>query len=441
MKGRIRSLATGFVVALLTLGGTAVIGSPASAGHLTCGSTVTASTTLDSDLLNCPGNGLIVTASNIVLDLGGRTISGRTDTNTTANEFAGIRLRQVNNVTVRNGTITNFDAGIVLGGGSGNTLTGLFIHRNINHSTLTGTINPCDLGDGIVAFSSDNNTISRNRLMHNGPYSGVSLVDDSDNNLIIDNVAAYQDVDNAHPNFVTAQRPAGNGPCGPFIPGVGDVGAPRQDVGIRVEGPGADNNRVERNQVLENDVFGITIHGYVCHPENRVPPPAPGTFPPQPNNGGNVIVGNNVVRNGFQGAPPATEPNLGDGISIPAQGPANTVCVAWGNSVLNNTVTSNARWGITLGGRGTHDNTINGNIVRGNGRDGIRVAGPTANATCGEGPLTPGVCPGAVNNTLIGNIGTANVRHDGRDENPNCDANQWRNNQFNTVFQGCERNG
>ena len=422
----------------VALGGMVALGQPATANHVSCGAVITQSITLDSDLTNCQGDGLRVQGSNIVIDLGGRTISGRSSTNTTPDEQVGIRLMNVTGVTVRNGTVTNFDAGVAIGRGSGNTITRLRVLSNINHSTLTGVRTECNFGDGIVALDSDNNNIQSNVAQHNGPYGGITIVGDSDGNRIQGNATRFQDVDNQHPNFVTSERPAGNGPCGPFVPTQGTVGAVRQDVGIRVEGPGADNNRVESNQVYDNDAFGITIHGYVCHPENAVPPLS---LPPQPNNGGNVVSRNTVVGNGFRAAIP-TAPSLGDGISIPAQGPGNVVCVAHSNSVLENVVTGNARHGIALGGRGTHNNNINGNMVRNNGAagpgDGINVAGPSGGA-CGEPFVSP--CPGAVNNTLIGNTGSGNSEHDGHDGNPGCDNNAWRNNSFVTVLQGCERNG
>ena len=418
----------------LALAGMVVVGQPAGANHVSCGAVVTQSITLDSNLTNCQGDGLRVQASNIVIDLGGRTISGRTDTNTTPAEFVGIRLMNVTGVTVRNGTVTNFDAGVVIGRGSGNTISRVRLLNNINHSTLTGVITPCDFGDGILALDSDNNVIEGNFAQGNGPYGGITLVGDSDGNQVLSNVSRLQNVDNSHPNFVTPERPGGNGPCGPFVPTVGNVGAIRQGIGIRVEGPGADNNRVLGNQVNNNDAFGITIHGYVCHPlegsQQQV----------QPNNGGNVISRNNVVANGFN-AQLGGAPTQGDGIAVPAQGPSTVVCVAYGNTITSNTVTGNARHGIELGGRGTHDNNISGNILRNNGAarpgDGIRVVGPSG-GPCGE-PLTD-PCPGSVNNTFRGNIGSGNSEHDAHDANPGCDNNAWVNNTFGTVFQGCERN-
>ena len=434
---RVRKIVGVASVTAMALASMVVLGEPAGANHVSCGAVVTQSITLDSNLTNCPGDGLRVQASNITIDLGGHTISGRTDTNTTPNEFVGIRLMNVTGVTVRNGTVTNFDAGVVIGRGSGNTVSRLRVVRNINHSTLTGTINPCNFGDGIVALDSHNNTIEGNVAQGNGPYGGITLVGDSDGNQVLSNMTVQQNVDNAHPNFVNPDRPNGNGPCGPFVPTAGTVGAIRQGVGIRVEGPGADNNRVMGNHSSSNDAFGITIHGYICHP-------AEGTQQQvQPNNGGNIISRNNVASNGFN-AQLGGAPTQGDGIAIPAQGPDIVVCTAHSNRVTSNTVTANARHGIALGHRGPLNTTISGNIVRNNGvarpGDGINLGGPgNATSRCGEVLTTP--CPGAQNNTLIGNIGSGNSEHDGHDGNPGCDNNLWRDNTFGTVFRGCERNG
>jgi parallel beta-helix repeat protein len=180
------------------------------------------------------------------------------------------------------------------------------------------------------------------------------------------------------------------------------------------------------NTVRDNSLYGITIHGYVCHP--------PGPFPAQPNNGGNTIRRNNVFRNGTV---PGDE---ADGIAVLSQGSAAIVCVAFGNSILQNVSMENGAHGIFLGGRSSHSNDISGNIVRNNGADGIRVTGPGGpTSRCGVVLNTP--CPGAINNTFRGNVGSGNGEHDADDRNPNCDNNAWLNNQFGTVFRGASATG
>ena len=49
---------------------------PASASHVNCGDVITQDTTLDSDLLNCPGDGLVIGADGVTVDLAGHTIDG-----------------------------------------------------------------------------------------------------------------------------------------------------------------------------------------------------------------------------------------------------------------------------------------------------------------------------------------------------------------------------
>ena len=48
--------------------------SSAIATHVSCGDVITQDTTLDSDLVNCPGDGVVIGASNITLDLAGLTL-------------------------------------------------------------------------------------------------------------------------------------------------------------------------------------------------------------------------------------------------------------------------------------------------------------------------------------------------------------------------------
>ncbi|MCA1703037.1 MAG: hypothetical protein LC808_07095, partial [Actinobacteria bacterium] len=83
----------------------------------TCGREITEDTVLDDDLMCTSGPALIVTADDITLDLNGHTISPTQG----AGAGAGILLREVSGVTVRNGSVERFGAGIVIEGGSNNT--------------------------------------------------------------------------------------------------------------------------------------------------------------------------------------------------------------------------------------------------------------------------------------------------------------------------------
>lgn len=437
MKANLRMRAIGLASAsALALAGLVAVGGPATAADVDCGDTVTANLTLTHDIGPCTGNGLVVGAENITINLGGYSVIGSNTTNMTATEQVGILVKGVRNVTVRNGTVRNFDSGVAIVKGAKNTLRQLIVQDNANHSTLTGALNRCEFGDGITVTNSDNNVIDSNRALRNGPFSGIALVANSNGNVVSGNRVQDQTVDNVHPAFISADNPGGLGPCGPFSATPTGLGRPDQDIGIRIEGPGADNNQVLSNQVSDNMLDGITIHGYVC-----------ATFPGGPElqvqNTGNLIQGNNVRRNGFVGRSIPGSTVIQDGIAVLQQGPLGTItCSSSGNSILGNQSVGNARHGVLVAAM-SMDNTINQNTVNGNGVDGIRLNGPFT--VCPLGQARPGgVClvpreprPGAENNTLISNKGRGNGEHDGDDRNPECDNNFWKQNIFNTVNQAC----
>lgn len=239
------------VLAPLLLG-SALVGT-ASAAHVACGQTITQSTVLDSDVGPCPGDGIIVGANNITLDLNGFTVFGTA----APGDGAGILIQGRTGVTVRNGRVTLFDAGVAIIGGSGNTVTGLTVQENIGTG---GT----DFGDGIALFSSSGNTIRGNTAQHNGPYDGIGLVGNSDNNVVDGNVSQGNNIafDQAHTGHM------------------GFPGGTMDDHGIRVEGPGVNGNIISNNTVEGNGLDGILVFGFAA-------------------NTGNTLRGNIVRGNGF----------------------------------------------------------------------------------------------------------------------------------------------
>jgi parallel beta-helix repeat protein len=198
-----------FSAAALVLSGMTALGGSAQAATLSCGDVITESVTLSNDVGPCTGDGLIIGAENITLNLGGHHVIGSNTTNNTSDEQVGILIKGVRNVTVKNGHVENFDGGVAIVKGSKNTLTQLRVHDNINHSSLTGAINRCTYGDGITVTGSDQNLITSNRAYHNGPFSGIAIVGNSDNNIVSGNRVYDQTVSNRLPN-------GDNGPCGPF---------------------------------------------------------------------------------------------------------------------------------------------------------------------------------------------------------------------------------
>ncbi len=417
-----RSIIAVPAIASLLWGG-ALVGTAAAAPStaqqttLSCGSTVTESVTLTHDIGPCPGDGLIVAADNVTLDLNGHTITGPHGTKDTPpavedpapGEHVGINLMRVSGVTVQNGEVHGFDSGVGIGHGSGNTVRNLNAHHNINHSALGGEINNCNFGDGITVVNSDDNRIVGNRVAHNGPMSGIALVGDSDGNQVVRNQVAH--------NNIKALTPEGEG----ILCGTGEDQGPMspgrdsQNVGIRIEGPGANDNRVANNVVTDSALAGIAIHGNVCGDTPSAP-----TAPP---NNGNTIQNNRVTNTGR--TTHEDDPHA-HGIALLASGPADVVCVASETRIVGNDSSGNYGHGIFIGGRGSHGQQITANTVNNNGLDGIHLAGPPSEEI-----------PGVVDSRITGNRATGNAGVDGFDGTPGCDDNMWRGNQFGTVNQAC----
>lgn len=299
------------------------------AAEVGCGAVITANTTLHSDIGPCPADGLVVTAGNIKLNLNHKHVFADNG----AGDNAGVRLANVHKVTVSGGTVEGFDGGVVIMGGGGNAVRHVTAKNNMNDVGDP----PCDLGDGIAIFDSNENTIMGNRALHNGPYSGISVVGDADRNLIRGNVASDNNIE------------AGGG-CGIN---------PLQDEGIRIEGPGANGNRVQFNRVSRNLLSGVGLHGYVCSDA--------GGDEVQPANSGTVVEGN-IARD-------TAGTSIASGINFLEQGPAGIVCASFGNTVNNNTSTGNESEGIFVA-YSSHDNVINRNVVNENGNMGIRLDDP-----------------------------------------------------------------
>ena len=305
-------------LALLLLG--TALTSPVDATHVACGQVITESTTLHSDVGPCTGDGLVVAADGVVLDLNGHEVSGVNG----PDETAGVVLRRVSGATVANGTVTGFDAGVVVGAGGANVVRGLTVVDNVGNSLR------CNLGDGIAVFNSERNLVVDNTVARNGPFSGISLVGPSTGN----NVKANQVRDNSLPTV--------------------HCGNNRQDIGIRLEGPGASGNKIDANVVERNGLAGIAAHSTeVGHPANDA----------------NTISDNTAAHNGVGGG--------GYGVAMLPNGPLGRVLRSSANTVRGNTVVGNATDGIhvPLGSTGNA-------LVANQGSGNVRHDGADLNDRC-----------------------------------------------------------
>lgn len=263
-----RFLASAGSLFLLSLGIVGVAG-PAYAGHVVCGQTISVNTVLDGSVGPC-ATGITVGADNITLDLNGFTVSGTSATG----EGPGIALEARTGVTVKNGTVTQFDAGVSITDGNRNTVTNM---RVVDNRGSTAT----DFGDGIALFNSSNNVITNNQVRNNGPYDGIGLIVSNDNlidsNQIADNNQSSSNtagirLENigrtaSNRNTVTNNLVTNSGIYGieVFAGGSNNVIRTNQVVANKLDGitifAGGNNNTVESNVVRSNGANGIFVRG------------------------------------------------------------------------------------------------------------------------------------------------------------------------------------
>jgi large repetitive protein len=294
------------VLALVVASFTVLGSSRALADHVSCGDRITTDTTLDSDLVNCPNNGIVIGADHITLDLNGHTIEGDGTLVDPCPEGETCDVGVDNSaghrgVTVKGGSIRQFALGVLVLGARRNSLRHLSVSRN--------------LFVGIVVGESAHTAVERSSITRNGvttQQAGMVLFASRDNRI--------------ERNLFS-----GNG-----------------NRGLAAES--ADGNRINHNIFADNPEAGVAILGdrnQVSH--NRVV-----------RNGDNIIVvgdDNTITRNKVVDAVgcPAEDGGIGCGFGISLEGGSH-------NLVARNKVTR-ARYGIRVD---AFEGTTVGNVVRAN---------------------------------------------------------------------------
>ena len=338
-----------------------------------CGQTITQSTTLTANLGPCPNYGLIIGADGIVLDLAGHVIFGTAN----FNDNAGVYMLGRTGARVQNGTITGFDAGVIIEGGSRNTVSSIDAIRNIGRRTGTGGINTL-YGEGIGIQSSSYNQVLNSRAEDNGPFAGIGV---------------YSQVDSDHPRVTAGPSTnnviSNNQVLNNVVGRDGFTQATDND-GIRIEPTYAGTAFVmASNQILNNTVIGNGLDGIAI-------------FARSP---GNVIRGNTSNNNGLF----RSTARRGDGIIVFNFSDRTTI--------QGNFTSGNGDNGIRIRGplganAGSQNNVIQGNTSVGNA-------------------VRPTIPSGAF----------GNAAYDLHDQNPNCDNNQWFGNRYRTAFPPCTTTG
>jgi parallel beta-helix repeat protein len=154
-------------------------GGSAFAATLACGDAVTTSVVLTQDLTDCAGDGLVVAADGITVDLGGHIVDG-----TFADDSVGVRNDGFHGVTITNGTVQQFERGVYLANGANNgQVRQLTVQFNgsdgiaVTRSTGDQIINNASLDNftGIVVSDSTHILVEKNTSEVN-QESGINLV-------------------------------------------------------------------------------------------------------------------------------------------------------------------------------------------------------------------------------------------------------------------------
>jgi parallel beta-helix repeat protein len=200
---------------VLVIGASALLAGTAAAhppAGVHCGQTLTHSAQLRADLHNCPGDGVVIGADHITLDLNGHTIDGveSTGCDRPAVLTAGVHNPGHDGLTVKGGTVQQFDTGVAagsatdgmsdghvhglvlrddrfggvaLGSGAGVTATaGNQVDRNL----VSGS--PC--GDGLKLNTGQANRFADNRVENSATGIDLCCGTANDANVVVDNVVA-----------------------------------------------------------------------------------------------------------------------------------------------------------------------------------------------------------------------------------------------------------
>lgn len=270
------TVAMTLAVTALLLPGTAGV---ATAAHIACGATISASTILTHDIGPCSGTGLTVTGIGVTLNLGGNKVFGAPGSG------AGI-LVQGDGATVTNGTVENFAGGVTVRNRYGVTVSNLLVQDNFGGTSAQAP------GEGIGLWNTIGTTVRDNTVVNNGPYGGIAVYGTSSGNTISGNTVTDNNADRSatvNENIgirleplTTANVVVANTVTGSGLDGISSFGASegntirgndvrgngghskahRQGDGIRLNATGGPStaNTVEGNTVCANAADGIAAH-------------------------------------------------------------------------------------------------------------------------------------------------------------------------------------
>jgi parallel beta-helix repeat protein len=363
------------VLALVATAASLLFSAPSYASsQARCGKVVTANFKLKHDLLNCPGDALVVGANGITIDLNGKTIDG-------VSIGAGVVNNGFDRVTIRNGKIQGFNYGVWLRPETKlNVVTGLTIttseYAGVQltnadwNNRITRNVIEFQAGEGVaIAEGSSGNVVADNKIRTN-EANGVYLLGSSGNRIVRNKITGNSDrnlrLDKSHKNRVLRNTFARGGDAA-------------------VELTESNQNVLARNKITTSGDAGFVLshsNGNRLLANTATSSSDAGAFLQFSNN-------NTLRKNAFFGNPAgidlahahgnliesnAANANMGNGINLEDSN---------GNRIRANIANSNRGAGIYVVGEAAEaedpkqrGNVVIGNSVNGNGGGGVAIESP-----------------------------------------------------------------
>ncbi len=380
------------------------VSSPPASASVTCGQVLTQSTLVANDLLECSGNGLVVGADGITIDLNGRLLDG-------IGLGVGVLNPGFDGVTIVNGSVQEFDFGVQLGAGTANNIVS-FLALNLNQ---VAGVSLSDADNGSMG-----NTIRSNDIVGNN--TGILIANGTQGTLVLDNTVGTTATDGVRleassSNRLEANRISGSSGAGIVLDGSSSNTlfannlAANSGGGVSLLanlGPSNDN-LVDTNTIATSGGPGIEVidsNGNDLIDNNIKQSSDGGIVLDNANNG--VVRGNDVRFNagGIEVSDSTSNLIESNNASATSGGGIMLSGLSFGNVVRGNAASGNSGTGIESAdaappGQG---NVIESNVANNNSGDGIEVGaghtvtGNTVDSNDGWGILAqPGVIDGGGN--------------------------------------------
>jgi len=238
------------------------LGLSPSSGVASCGQIVTEDVTLTSDLECGTGDGLIVGASGITINLNGYSITssdetGSEDPSMNYDGSSGVLVANADDVDISGlGEISGFDEGVTFMGSSGGSVADVQMANN-------------DIG--VLMSGSEETEVSRNTMTNNG----IALICDSSNhgaiafNQVVANLEQGMLLLGCDTNVVAANNMFGNGENGIYLDIMSNTNTIDFNTvfGHEVADLNNDDGRstnVNQNSFGENNNCGTSTPGGLC---------------------------------------------------------------------------------------------------------------------------------------------------------------------------------